>query len=61
MEQQKKAAVIKALQLLEKAIRLKANIIIFPEYVCFPEMQEKIGEYLEIGRASCRERVWTYV
>lgn len=48
MGQQKKAAVKKALQLLEKAIRLKANIIIFPEYVCFPEMQEKIGDYLEV-------------
>ena len=45
-EQYKSAAIVKALELLEKAICHKANIIIFPEYVCFPELQERIGEYL---------------
>lgn len=47
IDQQKDAAIKMALQLLEKAIRLNANIIIFPEYVCFPEMQERIKDYLE--------------
>lgn len=42
----KQAVLTKALKMLEKAVRQKANIIIFPEYVCFPEMQEKIGSYL---------------
>lgn len=46
MEQSKQTVLTKAINLLEKAIRQKANIIIFPEYVCFPEMQERIGDYL---------------
>lgn len=36
-----------ALALLESAIRHKANIVIFPEYVCCPEVQEAIGTYLK--------------
>lgn len=46
IEQSKQTVLTKAINLLEKAIRQKANIIIFPEYVCFPEMQERIGDYL---------------
>lgn len=38
--------ITKALTLLESAIRCKANIIIFPEFVCCPEVQEAIGSYL---------------
>lgn len=37
----------KALHLLELAVRHKPNIVIFPEYVCCPEVQEAIGEYLK--------------
>lgn len=36
----------KAKKLLELAICEGANIIVFPEYVCFPEMQDAIGDYL---------------
>ncbi len=46
IEQCKQPAIEKVLLLLERAIRQKANIIIFPEYVCFPELQERIGDYL---------------
>ena len=46
IEQCKQTVLTKALKMLERAVRQKANIIIFPEYVCFPEMQEKIGCYL---------------
>lgn len=46
IEQGRQTVLTKAINLLEKAIRQKANIIIFPEYVCFPEMQERIGDYL---------------
>lgn len=42
----KTSCVKKALRLLESAIRHKPNIIIFPEYVCCPEVQESIGVYL---------------
>ncbi len=49
----KQDVLTKALKLLENAIQQKANIIIFPEYVCFPEMQERIGSYLaEIYRKT---------
>ncbi len=55
IEQYQQTAITKALNLLEKAIRQKANIIIFPEYVCSPEMQERIGIYLrETYRATPR-------
>ncbi|MCM1123375.1 MAG: hypothetical protein NC416_12405 [Eubacterium sp.] len=46
IESHKQDAIRKALELLEQAIHQKANIIIFPEYVCFPELQERIGGYL---------------
>lgn len=36
----------KAKKLLELAIKEGANIIVFPEYVCFPKMQDAIGDYL---------------
>lgn len=36
----------KALQLLDIAIQNGANIVVFPEYVCFPEMQERICSHL---------------
>lgn len=37
----------RALHLLDHAIRLKANMIIFPEYVCSQEIQGAIQEHLE--------------
>lgn len=46
IDRYKRVVLTKALKMLEKAIQHKANIIIFPEYVCFPEMQAKIGSYL---------------
>lgn len=46
IEECKQTAVKRALRMLETAIRQNANMIIFPEYVCFPEMQEEIGNYL---------------
>ncbi|MCM1120987.1 MAG: hypothetical protein NC416_00235 [Eubacterium sp.] len=46
IEQHRQNAIMKAVNLLKQAIQQKANIIIFPEYVCFPEMQEAIGDYL---------------
>lgn len=45
-EAQKKKDIEKALQLLDMAILRGANIVVFPEYVCFPEMQERISKYL---------------
>lgn len=36
----------KAKKLLDLAIREGANIVVFPEYVCFPKMQDAIGDYL---------------
>lgn len=47
LDSYKTACVTKALTLLKAAIRRKANIIIFPEYVCCPEVQEAIGTYLK--------------
>lgn len=46
LDSYKTTCATKALTLLEAAIRCKANIIIFPEYVCCPEVQEAIGTYL---------------
>ncbi len=37
----------RAVSLLERAIDAGANMIIFPEYVCFPEMQEAIQAHLQ--------------
>lgn len=37
----------RALKLLEDAISAKANIIVFPEYVCFQEIQDAIQERLK--------------
>ncbi len=39
-------AVKRAIGLLEKAIDSKANIIVFPEYMCAPEVQSEIGNFL---------------
>lgn len=36
----------RALDLLELAIKHRANIVLFPEYVCSPEVQEEIRKYL---------------
>lgn len=46
LDSYKTTCITKALTLLESAIRCKANIIIFPEFVCCPEVQEAIGSYL---------------
>lgn len=46
IEEHKQDAIKRALQMLGEAIRKNANIIIFPEYICFPEMQNEIGSYL---------------
>lgn len=40
------SSIEKAKKLLELAICEGANIIIFPEYVCFPKMQDAISDYL---------------
>ncbi len=37
----------KALELLDLAIEQKANIVIFPEFVCYPSLQEAISRHLE--------------
>lgn len=37
----------KILELIELAIEVNCNIILFPEYVCSPDVQEKIKHYLE--------------
>lgn len=47
MESHKENGIEKALGLLETAIQDGANIVVFPEYVCFPEMQEAISAYLK--------------
>lgn len=47
LDSYKTNCVNKALRLMEAAIVHKANIIIFPEYVCCPEVQEAIGIYLK--------------
>ena len=39
IEEHKQNTIRRALQMLGEAIGQKANIVIFPEYVCFPEMQ----------------------
>lgn len=36
----------RAVSLLEKAVEQGANIVLFPEYVCSPEIQEGIRDYL---------------
>lgn len=46
MEAHRKTGIGKALRLLESAIENKANIVVFPEYVCSPEIQEAISTYL---------------
>ncbi|MCI8995039.1 MAG: hypothetical protein HFI31_17280 [Lachnospiraceae bacterium] len=38
----------RALNLLDRAIQLKANVIVFPEYVCSQEIQGAIREHLEL-------------
>lgn len=35
-----------ALKMLDMAIRQKANIVVFPEYVCEPSVQKDIGKHL---------------
>lgn len=47
MEKHKRDGVDRAVRLLDSAIREKANIIIFPEFVCTEEVQESIRKRLE--------------
>lgn len=42
----KSSGLERALGILDLAIRHKANIVIFPEYACSPEVQEGIGAHL---------------
>ena len=47
----------RALRLLDKAIDAGANVVIFPEFVCYPEMQKAIGKHLEQLFSEKRQRV----
>ena len=47
----------RAVNLLDKAIATGANIVVFPEYVCCPEMQEAIREHLQKLYQSDRRKV----
>ncbi len=53
----KRGCIKKALTLLEAAVRHKANIIVFPEYVCCPEVQEAIGKYLRDTRQENPDKI----
>lgn len=37
----------RALTLLDRAIDTGANVIVFPEFICYPQMQQEIGKHLK--------------
>ncbi len=50
-------AIPRAIKLLDEAIDQKANIILFPEFVCSRETQEAMGEHLRKVHESHPDRV----